>query len=279
MPALRSGPLTPGTSSPVTYPRRRILPREAARVARGPRALRILSVIEMLEHGLRGAFGGRDESLEKVEGDLVLLSDTLPLCEEGPVDLAASFAWGARALADAEGHPFPARNADRFYGLMPRPPGSHRDWVAKLVGPGGLTPQELVQIIRANPQPDDLPDGQEIVILTDMRFAIPSARVAVSALRRAAPEFCHEGRNGGADVFTWTRPYPKGHWNPLSSLGGRQVLGTVRVSGRELVADAKTLSNLEGSRWMGLQDLLARERGSGGSSPLSPRAPSGNVGS
>ncbi len=233
-------------------------------------------IIELLEHGLRGAFGGRDDTLAKVEGDLVLLSDNFPLCEEGPVDLAASFAWGARALADAEGYPFPARDADRFYGLMPRPPGSHRDWVAKLVGPGGLTPKELVRVIRANPQPDDLPDGKEIIILTEMSFGIPSAGVAVDALRRAAPEFHHEGRDGDADVFTWTRPYPKGHWSPLSSLGGRQALGSVRVSGRELLADAKTLSmaaklggklqrllggglHLEGSRWVGMQDLLVRE--------------------
>ncbi len=235
-------------------------------------------IIELLEHGLRGAFGGRDETLAKLEEDLVLLSGSFPLCEEGPVELAASFAWGARAFADAEGYPFPAQNADRFYGLMPRPPGSYSDWVAKLVGPGGLTPQELVRVIRANPQPDDLPEGKEVMILTEMTFEISDAGAAVDALRRAVPEFQEDGKEGNADVFSWTRSYPKGHWSPLNSLGGRQVLGSVRVSGRELVADAKTLSmaaklvgklqqllggglRLQGSRWTGLQDLLARERG------------------
>ncbi|HTP24304.1 MAG TPA: hypothetical protein VMK12_01425 [Anaeromyxobacteraceae bacterium] len=233
-------------------------------------------VVELLEHGLKGAFGGRDETLAKIEEDLVHLSDNFPICEEGPVELAASFAWGARALADAEGYPFPARDTDRFYGLMPRPPGSHGDWVAKLVGPGGLTPQDLVRVIRANPQPDDLPDGKEVVILTEMTFAIPDAGVAVDALRRASPEFHHDGRAGGADAFTWTRPYPRDHGSPLSSLGGRQILGSVQVRNRELVADAKTLSmaakmvgrlerlldgrlDLQGSRWMGMQNLLARE--------------------
>jgi hypothetical protein len=72
------------------------------------------------------------------------------------------------------------------------------------------------------------------------------------------------------------RQYPKEHGSPLSSLGGRQILGSVLVSGRELVADAKTLSmaaklvgklqrlldgglHLQESRWMGMQDLLVRE--------------------
>jgi hypothetical protein len=233
-------------------------------------------IVELLEHGLKGAYGGRDETLAKVEEDLVNLSDNFPVCEEGPVELAASFAWGARALADAEGYAFPARDADRFYRLMPRPAGSHRDWVAKLVGPGGLTPQELVRVIRANPQPDDLPDGKEVVILTEMSFAIPDGGVAVDVLRRASPEFHHDGRDRDADAFTWTRPYPKDHESPLRPLGGRQILGNVQVSGRELVAEAKTLSmaarlvgklqrlldgglHLQGSRWMGMQDLLVRE--------------------
>ena len=99
-----------------------------------------------------------------------------------------------------------------------------------------------MRVIRANPQPDDLPDGKEVVILTEMTFAIPNARVAVDALRRASPEFHHDGRAGDADAFTWTRPYPRNSGSPLISLGGRQILGSVLVSGRELVADAKTLS-------------------------------------
>jgi hypothetical protein len=231
-------------------------------------------VIELLEHGLRMAFGDRDETLAEVEENLARLRDNFPLCEEGPVELAASFAWGARALADAEGYAFPERDLQRFYGLMPRPPGSHRDWVAKLVGTGGLTPQELVRVVRSNPQPDDLPEGKEVLILTEMTFGVADGGSALAALRRASPEFEDEGRDGVAEVFIWTRPYPKGHSSPLSSLGGRQILGNVRVAGNDVVADARTLSmaarliarlhdllgtglHLLGSRWTGTKDLLA----------------------
>jgi hypothetical protein len=164
---------------------------------------------------------------------------------------------------------------------MPRPPGSQRDWVAKLVGAGGLTPQDLVRVVRANPQPDDTPDGKEVLILTEMTFGVPDSRAALVALRRSSPEFQDDGRDGDAAVFTWTRPYPEGHSSPLSSLGGRQILGSVRVARTELVADARTLSmaarlvaklhdmlgaglHLQGSRWTGMQDLLVRVRAGSG---------------
>ncbi|HET6414574.1 MAG TPA: hypothetical protein VFG53_21170 [Anaeromyxobacter sp.] len=234
-------------------------------------------VIELLGHGLWGAFGGKDETLAKVDEDFARLGDNFPLCEEGPVELAASFAWGARAFSDAEGYSFPQRDLDRFYGLMPQPAGSQRSWVEKLVGAGGLTPEGLVRVIRANPQPDDLPDGKEIVILTEMTFGIPDPDRALAAVQRASPEFEPEGVDGEAEVFTWTRPYPKSHWSPLSALGGRQILGSVRVTDRELVADAKTLSmaavlvgklhrmlggelRLKESRWKGMQELLAQKK-------------------
>lgn len=240
-------------------------------------------VIELLEHGLRAVFGGRDETLAKIDEDFARLRDSFPACEEGPAELAASFAWGARALSDAEGYSFSQSHLDRFYGLMPRPVGSQRRWVEVLVGSGGLTPEGLVRVIRANPQPDDVPEGQEVIILTEMTFGIPDPERALAALRRASPEFEAAGVDGTAEVFTWQRPYPKGHWSPLRALGGRQILGSVRVTDRELVAEAKTLSmaavlvaklhgmlggelRLKGSRWMGTQELLRqRQAGATGS--------------
>lgn len=234
-------------------------------------------VLKLLEHGLEMAFGGRDESLAKVEEDLAGLLRKFPPCEEGPVELAASFAWGARAFSEAEGYRFPDHEIDRFYGLMPRPPGTQRDWVARLVGRGGLTPEGLIRAIRENPQPDDLPDGKEILILTEMTFEVADAAAAVAALGRAEPEFIPEGEGEDEEGFTWTRPYPRNHWSPPKWMGGRQIVGGVRVTGSELAANAKTLSmaaklverlnellgggalRLKGSRWSGMREVLQGE--------------------
>ncbi len=117
--------------------------------------------------------------------------------------------------------------------------------------------------------PEDLPEGQEIVILTEMTFSLADARSVTARLRRAMPEFMQEDDHS----FNWTRAYPKGHWSPLKALGGRQILGSVRVTGDELVAKAKTLSmaarltatlkwmfgdaiRLRDTRWRGVRDLL-----------------------
>ncbi len=232
-------------------------------------------MLELLEHGLKGACGKDGETLAEVEEFLHRMRDHILPMEEGPLELAAAYAWGGRALAESEGFGFPAEEADRFYPLMPRPPGSPRDWVETLVGAGGLTPADLVRVVRANPQPDDLPQGKEIVIFTEMTFALADAESTSRALRRAAPEFQLDGRDGPVEVFTWTRQYPKNHSSPLRMLGGRQILGSVRLSPRELVAEAKTLSmaaklvdtlqrllgdglRLQSTRWTGAQELLSR---------------------
>jgi len=63
---------------------------------------------------------------------------------------------------------------------------------------------------------------------------------------------------------TFVRPYPKGHWNPLSALpGAMQVVGGVEVKGGILTIDTKTKSALAGLRGMlesGLAGAISFER-------------------
>lgn len=125
---------------------------------------------------------------------------------------------------------------------------------------------------RQDPPPADLPDGKEVVILTEATFSLPDSENAVAVLRKAAPDFEHEGQDRDTERFSWTRKQPRGVLNPLRYLGGRQIIGSVRVSPGHLVAEGKTLSTtaklidelrrrlgglrLENTRWSGLNDLL-----------------------
>lgn len=227
-------------------------------------------MLELSDLGLKGAFGNRDESLDDIDRVLASTADECPPAELGPVELAAEFAWGARALASAQGAEFPPA-IDRFFALMPQPRGTPRDWKARFTGPGGLTPAELVRVVRENPPPDDLPAGKEQVLLTEATFSIDDGQKAVADLRRARPEFAYEGRDGGADQFNWTRK-PSG-WSPLDLFARRQVIGSVRVAEGRLVAEAATLTmaakliarlretvgaglRLEDCRWTGQRALL-----------------------
>ena len=234
-------------------------------------------VIELLEHGLKSTFGKYDASPADLDSMVASLSEMIPPMEEGSPETAAKFIWGARAVADAEGCAFPPDDVAPYFALVPRPPGSARNWLEQLVGRGGLTPPDLVRVIRAHPMQDDVPDGKEVMIVTTMTFDLTDAAAVVDVLMSADPEFIHSGMDCDAEVFNWTRKYPKKHWSPLARFGGRQNIGTVHIEGRTLVAEAQTLSmsarltqrllqllgeriKLRNTSWSSMNDLLAPAR-------------------
>jgi len=233
-------------------------------------------MINLLENGLTGMFGKADMSAADLEAFLdARLVGAVPPFAEGPVELASRFAWGARALNEDRGGMFPPGQADRFFSLLPAPPGGPREWTADLLG-AELTPPGLVSVVRDNPMPEDLPEGQEIMIVTEMTFDVGDPAAARAAVRKRRPEFEAEEPGKNCESFIWTRKYPAGHWSPLSRLGGRQTIGSVRIGDGGLVAEAKTLSmaarlaatlkellgdrlRLRDTRWTGTRDMLSRK--------------------
>ena len=234
-------------------------------------------LINLLEHGLTGMFGKNDSTLADLDRMTARLADKCPPMEIGPPETAAQFIWGALAVAESEAHGFPADQTAPYLALVPPLRGTVQTWRARLVDDESMTPQELVRVIRANDVQDEVPDGREVMILTEMTFDVVNV-AAADALRCAGPDFDETGRDGEVEVFDWTREYPKGHWSPLSRLGGRQRLGTVRVDSDSLVAEAQTLSmaaqlahrlhgvlgdtiRLRHTKWTGAAELLSRSSG------------------
>ncbi|HWP39639.1 MAG TPA: hypothetical protein VNL70_01850, partial [Tepidisphaeraceae bacterium] len=145
----------------------------------------------------------------------------------------------------------------------------------QLIGPDGLVPSRLIEVIRANEPTHELPDDKEIVILTKMTFDLSDRSAALEILRAAAPEFTSEGTDeSGVEWFDWSREYPRNHWSPFRLLGGRQSLGSVRIAQDTLIAEARTLTmaamlvaklktrltekiRLRDTVWRGADELLA----------------------
>lgn len=227
-------------------------------------------IISLLESGIVMMFG-KDSTAKKHDEFVNSMRDVFPPFEDSKTELVSEYVWGAYALSEEHGASWDAE-AERYLSLVPQPPGSKQQWIDRLIGPSGLTPQDLVKVIRENPLPEDLPEGKEIMILTEMSFRIEDERDVVAKLRKRGPEFDYCGRKEGEEYFSWTREYPPDHWSPLASLGGRQILGDVRVVPGRLIAEAKTLSmacrliyllknilagklTLEKTTWSGIQDI------------------------
>ena len=210
-------------------------------------------VLNLSQQGISSMFGRDVDSLTAATKLLTGAQGLVPPYEEGPVELAAEYVYGAWAFAEQSGASWPPGQTEQFLALMPRPEGGRAQWLARLTGAGGLTPPELLHALLENPEPEDMPEGRERMLPTTMTFALE--HLAGEHLRSAAPAFRFQNTDGEGESYDWTREYPKGHW---SGRKGRQVLGHVLVRPGELVARAFTLSMA--ARLVGELKVLMGER-------------------
>lgn len=210
-------------------------------------------VLNLSQQGITSMFGQDVDSLTAATKLLTGAQGLVPPYEEGPVELAAEYVYGAWALAEESGASWPPGQTAQFLALMPRPEGGRAQWLARLTEAGGLTPPELLRTLHENPEPEGIPASQERMFPTTMTFALEHS--TGEHLRSAAPAFRFERMDGEIERYDWTREYPKGHW---SGRKGRQVIGHVLVRPGELVARAFTLSMA--ARLVGELKVLMGER-------------------
>lgn len=197
--------------------------------------------------GLDAVFGRADvASMAELFTEDPEIKESVPPFEPSTPSLAAQFIRGALALARHRGASFPGIEA--YLAVVPRVPGNEQAWRDDLVGPGGRTPRELVQLLRALPD-DAFSDSMEPMVITTPSFRVEDPEAIVEILAGSGPELELASRDEDEVVFHWTRPYPKGHWSPLAQLGGRQILGSVTVGGGALVAEAQTVSMAAKLMW------------------------------
>ncbi len=216
-------------------------------------------LISLSDRGLKGVFGKDDTTLDEMDELLRDLGHEIPPTQIGELELAAQIAWGAWALAEREGRGFPPRELASYLALLPRPAGSQDQWIHRLVGAGGsLCSGAWEPILVHNPDPDSIPEDKEAVIFTEATFDLDDPQAACRDLQALAPAFVTEAIEEGVHRFSWTRPYPRRHWSPLSRLGGRQVIGSVKVGPATVTAEAMNLS-FAGSLIRTLKETLTQK--------------------
>ncbi|PNS00581.1 hypothetical protein X928_04700 [Petrotoga miotherma DSM 10691] len=87
------------------------------------------------------------------------------------------------------------------------------------------------------------PAGEEPMIFCTAVFKIGNAELAMSKLEKLSDVWLVDINEERA-YYIWTRPYPKGHWNPISKTpGARQIIGEVQVNfDNTLTLETKTKS-------------------------------------
>lgn len=147
----------------------------------------------------------------------------------------------SRADPDASQRLLSVSSTSKFLLAVPRPPGDPSRWLQRFLGPGGLTPTPLVELVRGLTA-KGFTDTMEPRVDTAMTFEFSSPARAIELLQARRPEFSLTEAGEQSTSFDWTRKYPAGHWSPLAAFGGRQIVGDITVEPRSLVVRAHALS-------------------------------------
>ncbi len=193
--------------------------------------------LELLDRGIKSAFGKGDSTLAETEEFLVGMRDNAGPFQPGDAEAVAALVGACRAYADSFGG-FPP-NTQPFFGMLPRltKPRTLDD----LSGRWGLHPSALVEIARAHAHITNIENGAETAILTSAEFALADRAAALDALKALHPELDLTAE-GTRTEFDYTRPSKPGQRAPMSRIEGRRVQGKVIVDGDRLTVISGALT-------------------------------------
>ena len=104
-----------------------------------------------------------------------------------------------------------------------------------------------------------LPPGKEPMFFSTAVFKMNSAELAMRKFEQLADVNLADEDKDGAH-YVWTRAYPKGHWNPMSTMpGARQIIGDIHVNfDNTLKLETKTKGWMTGLIYY-MMDVLGKE--------------------
>ena len=235
------------------------------------------------EGGVQKVFGAAASAAGEGLAERADIAPLLPPMGELSPEAAADYLYGALAWGEMLGRPVDGEVLRRAR-LLAEPVGGPEEWRQRLVGPGGLTPPELVRVLGENAPHEHLPEGKEVLIITAATVALApgsGAGVARRLLeRKGSPEFFETDGGRLETVLEWLRPYPRGRRPLLDGPGARQAMGSLAVRDAGVALSAMTLSRaaalmgalleaaggcapqVVATTWSGVDDLVPGRPGS-----------------
>lgn len=197
----------------------------------------------LMRGGLMGVFGHVDSDWEEVERDLRIQRHQIPPTTIGESTIAARYIWGAYAWSLDENLIWPEDLETQHLALVPPLPGSRSRWMGQFAGPTGIIPPDLYDLIKAIDSGDEpVVEGKEPLVFTEIVYAVNDQAKLLENLRASAPHITPTDQDMDTVYFECTREFNAKRVMPLEPHRSRQAVGTVRLQGGKLLAEARSLS-------------------------------------
>jgi len=223
-------------------------------------------MIDLSSGGLLEAFGAEDRTEEELQASSGEMIDLLPPFVMGEADLAARYVWGAYAMSLVEGVVWSPELMQRHLNMLPAIGGTKKWWLEQFVGPRGLVPAELFEVVVDILDAGEMPEGKEVLTAVLMEFDLLETNGLLAALRSRPGEFEECAPVADAINFHWIqeRRCSPGEWVAHAVIGVMKdrVFGhsaNLSMAAR-LVAELKKLTagaiELRDVEWGGVEDLM-----------------------
>ncbi len=200
-------------------------------------------VMGLTRGGLMTVFGHIDSDWEEIEGDLRKQRHKMPPTAIGEPRLAARYIWGAYAWSLEDDLLWPEELERQHLALVPPMAGSRTRWLGQFAGPTGVVPGDLYDLVKSiDPMHDATTETPEPLVFTEITYAVADQAKVLEKLRSSAPHITPMDQDLDTVYFECTREHNPRKVMPLEPVRSRQPVGTLRIQGGKLIAEARSLS-------------------------------------
>ncbi|CAN5450428.1 hypothetical protein BH10PLA1_BH10PLA1_03190 [soil metagenome] len=200
-------------------------------------------VMGLTRGGLMNVFGHIDSNWEEIEGDLRRQRHKMPPTTIGDPKLAARYIWGSYAWSLDDDLMWPDDLERQHLALIPPMSGSRNRWLGQFAGPTGLIPSDLYDLVKSiDPMLEAEADMPEPLVFTEITYAVSDQPKLLERFRSSAPHIAPMDQDLDTVYFECTREFNPRKVMPLEPMRSRQPIGTLRIQGGKLLAEARSLS-------------------------------------
>jgi hypothetical protein len=198
-------------------------------------------VLGLMRGGLMSVFGHVDSDWEEIERDLRIKRHSIPPCVIGDTELATRYIWGAFAWSLEDNLRWPDELETQHLAIVPPLPGGRTRWLTQFVGPTGLIPDDLYDLVKSY-EPVLEPQEKEPLVFTEIVYGLVEQAGVLEKLRNAGPHILPMDQDLDTVYFECTREFSNKKVAPLEPMRSRQPVGSIRIQGGKLLAEARALS-------------------------------------